>query len=190
MQAILPRYKQTVQPVEIGVPWFWAGLYFFFNTWLLPLGLLYTTILTPLLLIYLHKHKALRYVVPFFLLTLPFAVVQLYYGVAVIAYFISWSLLFSVYVFALALYRFVRDNRISTLFRWVLTFNFILLLIALLLRFSIPATTQWFWYQNKITTGAAESIRYKALTYEASYYALLLAPVFFVLPVAVTVDAC
>jgi len=38
-----------------------AVLYFFFNSFMLPQGLLYTTILTPLFLIWLLKYPSLNY---------------------------------------------------------------------------------------------------------------------------------
>ena len=175
---MITTYKPLNYAGSTAAQWFWVGLYFFLNTWLLPLGLLYTTVLTPVLLIYLHQHASLRYCVPFFLVTLPLACGHWLQGFDAGAYFVSWSLLFTAYVFALALYRFVQTHAVAALFKGVLTVNFILLLMAVLLLFVVPASVEVFWYQNKITTGAAESIRYKALTYEASYYALLFAPVF------------
>lgn len=172
--AIASQKKSVVSPWV----WFWALLYFFLNTWLLPLGLLYTTLLTPVFIVYLHQHRALQHCIPFLVFSIPFALVHAAKGVDVTVYFISWSLLFSVYVFACALWQFLKHNNLGVVFRWMLTANFFLLLAALLLRFALPDTLDVFWYQNKITTGAAESIRYKGFTYEASYYALLFAPVF------------
>jgi len=93
-----------------------AFLYFFFNGVFLPHGLLYTSILTPLLLIWLYKFPSFRYVYLFFVLFIPFAFIQIRNGVDMAYYIKSGLLLFSVYVFTLAFYQFLPSVKPSASF--------------------------------------------------------------------------
>src|ERR1700753_3417490 len=80
-------------------------LYFFFNGLLLPLGLLYTTLLTPFFLYWLFKYPAFRYLYLFFLFYLVFALVLILAGVETASYVRSSILLFSVFVFTLTVHQ-------------------------------------------------------------------------------------
>src|SRR5690349_15163571 len=84
-----------------------AIVYFFFNGFLLPGGLLYTTILTPLLLAWLYKFPTFKHIRLFFLFTLPFAIIHFINGINIQFYLISYTLLFSVFVFGLSFYQFL-----------------------------------------------------------------------------------
>src|ERR1700732_4312001 len=85
-----------------------ALLYFFFNGFLLPLGLLYTTILSPFFLIWLYKYPSFGYIKAFFIFTIPFAIIHFLWGVDAAYYFRSFLLLFSVFIFGLAFYQFLK----------------------------------------------------------------------------------
>src|SRR5215203_52743 len=77
-----------------------AIIYFFFNSFLLPPGLLYTTILSPLLLLWLYQQNHLRHLWIYFLITIPFAIIHFTNGVNLNFYLISYTLLFSAVVFS------------------------------------------------------------------------------------------
>jgi hypothetical protein len=154
-----------------------AILVFFFNGFLLPLGLLYTTLLTPVFLIWLYRYPSFSYLWIFFLVTVPFVFIHLINGVDIVAYIKSYLLLFSVFVFGLAFYQFLRVcHSPDYLFNKLVLINFFLVLLAILLYF-IPGAKELVWYRNEITTGVEKIYRLKLFTYEASYYSFLLAPI-------------
>jgi len=96
-----------------------AFLYFFFNGFLLPLGVLYTTLLTPLFIIWLYKFHYLKYTWPFFFILAPFTIAHFIFGVDVTYYAKSTLLLFSVYVFALTSYVFFQQQPLLSLYSLV-----------------------------------------------------------------------
>ena len=153
-----------------------AVLYFFFNSFLLPLGLLYTTLLTPVLLIWLYRFPIFQYVWIFFLVSLPFVLVHFWKGVDLMVYIKSYLLLFTVFVFGLAFYQFLHTIKdLGALFRDLVLANSFLVLLAIVV-FFIEPLKGILWYKNALTTGVSELYRLKLFTYEASYYSLLLAP--------------
>src|SRR6187551_2891366 len=85
-----------------------AILYFFFNGFLLPHGLLYTTILTPLLLLWLYQHRTFPKLWLFFVFIIPFAVIHFLNGVDAYYYAVSAILFFTVFVFTICFYQFLK----------------------------------------------------------------------------------
>src|SRR6267154_6088912 len=85
-----------------------AILYFFFNGLLLPLGLLYTTLLTPVFLYWLYKQHSIRWVGAFFIILAPFLLVHFANGVNTAYYIKSTILLFTVFVFCISFYQFLK----------------------------------------------------------------------------------
>jgi hypothetical protein len=153
-----------------------AVIYFFFNGFLLPLGLTYTTLLTPVFLIWLYRYPSFNYLWLFFLVSIPFAVVHFINGVSILAYLKSYFLWFAVYVFSLSFYQFIRNcNSLPGLFKDLTIINFFLVLFALV-GFFIPVIREAVWYNNAITNGVKNLYRLKMFTYEASYYSFLMAP--------------
>ena len=156
-----------------------AILYFFFNGFLLPLGLLYTTILSPLLLIWLSKYPSFRYLKFFFLFTLPFAIIHLINGVNIEYYLRSYLLLFSVYVFALCFYQFLKIcHTLKLIYRNLVFINFIFTIFALAALFT-PWLRERLWSGSNISNGIEGVYRLKLFTYEPSYYSTLLVPLAF-----------
>jgi hypothetical protein len=154
-----------------------AILYFFFNSFLLPHGLLYTAILTPLFILWLLKYSSVFYLVIFFLLTLPFVYVHISNGVHLPYYIKSYLLLFTVYVFCVAFYQFAKVcTSIRSLFRQLLLINVFFLFIALVALF-IPALVDRFWYVTQVTSRTVDLPRLKMLSYEPSYYSILFVPI-------------
>lgn len=150
-------------------------LYFFFNGVLLPFGLLYTTLLTPVFLLWLFKFPIFRKLIWFFILLLPFLIVQLYNGVDTLSYIRSTTLLFTVYVFSLTCYQFFTNcESIRRIYRDITVFNAGMVILALF-ALAIPFARKIFWYANEITPGV-HTLRLRLLTYEPSYYSTLLMP--------------
>jgi hypothetical protein len=154
-----------------------AVLYFFFNGFLLPLGLLYTTILTPLFLLWLFKYDALKQLSYFFIITIPFAIFHFINGVEPKYYLTSYILLFSVYVFGLSFYQFLKiSTTLRSMYRNLLLINvgfFVLALIGLF----IPALKEIFWFDSQLSNNIGGINRLRLFTYEPSYYSTLLVPI-------------
>jgi hypothetical protein len=154
-----------------------AVLYFFFNGFLLPLGLLYTTLLTPLFLLWLYRYPSINLLWFFPLITVPFALVHFLNGVNTLAYIKSYLLFFSVFVFCAAFHRFLKEcTSLRQIFRSLIIINIFFVLIALI-ALIFPSFRDRFWYNNAITSGVSSIHRLKLLTYEPSYYSTLLVPV-------------
>ncbi|HUB62365.1 MAG TPA: hypothetical protein VL978_16740 [Puia sp.] len=152
-----------------------ALLYFFFNGLLLPLGLLYTTLLTPFFLLWLYRFPSFRNIYVFFLFFIPFLIAHLIIGVRLLPYFRSSVLLFSVFVFALAVYQFLDScTSLRVIFRNILIFNGVMVIFAVLV-IPVHSLRDLLWYSNQITPGV-HTLRLRLLTYEPSYYATLLVP--------------
>jgi hypothetical protein len=156
-----------------------ALLYFFFNSVFLPLGLLYTTILTPFFIFWLYRENKLQYGWVFFLITIPFACIHYLQGIIFYYYLKSWLLLFTVFIFILTTIRFLQVTQsLRMIFRRLLQINFILVLIACLL-FFIPPARFLMWSVYDISTGLTKFPRLRLFTYEPSYYSTLLIPLAF-----------
>jgi hypothetical protein len=154
-----------------------ALLYFFLNSFLLPSGLLYTAILTPLLLLWLYQYKTFKKIWLFFAFLIPFACIHFINGVEARYYSISSALLFTVFIFALCFYQFLKVCiTLRSIFRKILIINFILVLIACVV-FFIPSFRDIFWITSSVSSGLEKLPRLKMLTYEPSYYSILFVPI-------------
>jgi hypothetical protein len=154
-----------------------AILYFFFNSFLLPSGLLYTALLAPFFLAWLYKKPAFNYIWYFFIVTVPFSLVHLLHGIEPFTYLKSYLLFFTTYVFCIAFYQFLKDSHtLANIFKSLVIINLFFMAMALIALF-IPALKGWFWWENALTAGVEKIARLKLLTYEASYYSLLLVPI-------------
>ncbi|HEX3768658.1 MAG TPA: hypothetical protein VHT72_09790, partial [Puia sp.] len=147
-----------------------AILYFFLNSVFLPLGLLYTTILAPLFLLWLYKQNRIKNGWIFFFLTIPFVFIHYHQGIDSYYYFKSYVLLFTVFVFILTVIRFLQiTTSLRKIFRQLLTINFFLVCIACIL-FFIPALRGLMWSVYDVSTGLTKFPRLSMFTYEPSYY--------------------
>ncbi|HEY5772582.1 MAG TPA: hypothetical protein VIS75_08135, partial [Chitinophagaceae bacterium] len=121
-----------------------AILYFFFNSFLLPHGLLYTTILTPLLLLWLYQYRTFHKLWLFFVFLIPFAVIHFLNGVDVYYYVVSVILFFTVFVFIFCFYQFLKVClTLRTIFRKIIVINFVLVIIGCF-AFFIPELKHFF----------------------------------------------
>jgi hypothetical protein len=156
-----------------------AILYFFLNSVFLPLGLLYTTSLTPFFLIWLYKENKFEYGWVFFVLTIPFIFIHYRQGIDVYYYFKSYVLLFTVFVFILTMIRFLQvTTSLRSIFRYLLNINFFLVCIACFI-FFIPGVRGLMWSVYDVSTGLTKFPRLSLFTYEPSYYSTLLVPLAF-----------
>jgi hypothetical protein len=154
-----------------------AILYFFLNGFLLPLGLLYTTLLTPFLLIWVARYRHIRPMLFYFLLLAPFVVAHGSLGVDWTYYGYSLALSFSVFVFGLAFYQYVVFcGSLREIFQSILLINAFMTVIALI-ALPVPGLREFFWYNKAFSRGIEGIERLKMLTYEPSYYSFLLAPI-------------
>jgi hypothetical protein len=153
-----------------------ALLYFFFNNFLLPQGLLYTAILSPLLVVWLLRFRNLNYIGVFFLTLVPFSIVHFINGVNPTFYLKSFLLLFTVYIFCFAFHYFLSVcNTLREIYRKLLIANFLFCIVALFALF-IPFLKNTFWTGSTISAGIEGINRLQMLTYEPSYYSTLLVP--------------
>jgi hypothetical protein len=155
-----------------------ALLYIFFNGVFLPLGMLYTTLLAPVFLVWLIGYPTIRYLGYFFLLTIPLAVIHLINGIVDYPFYIKSYLSFlSVFVFCLAFYQYLENcHTLRSIFRAVLVFNAVMVVVSLVILF-IPSLRRIFWMDNSMSLGNITVLRLRMLTYEPSYYSTLLAPI-------------
>ena len=154
-------------------------VYFFFNGFLLPEGLLYTTLLTPVMLYFLYKNKNISPSPAWILLLLIPVPFQLFIGVDMQSYFVSSMLVLSAAIFLYSVAVVLRKYGpgIPDLFKSVLVVNTLFTGIALLI-FPFTPIRDWLWYSVPVSAGVETIPRLKLFTYEASYYALIMAPVF------------
>lgn len=154
-------------------------IYFFINSLGLPFGLTYTTLLSPFFYWWICITRKQEVLLPFLALLAPFVIIHItVVGVDVKSYVASVVNLVAVYIFCQAFYTFLKKcEDPQGIFKKLLIFNFILVLIAIPLYFTPYHTL--LWIQQNLTDGINDFKRLKLFTYEASYYATLYVPLFF-----------
>lgn len=153
-------------------------IYLFFNSFLLPEGLLYTTLLTPFFFIHLLKHKGIQVYFAFFVISCIMAAIQLPTVDYFKEYVKSFILLQTVAIFTINAYYVIKEvGNLAATFKVMGSINMVLLGISILFLF-IPVLRPWLWYQMSMSEGLPVIPRLKMLTYEASYYSLIIAPLF------------
>jgi hypothetical protein len=153
-----------------------AYLYFFFNNAGLPSGLLYTNLLSPFFYIWLvyKKKQPILWLFLFFLI--PFDFIHVMLGVEWKSFLVSNALFLSTYIFAYSFHYFIQNYAdIGSLFRKILLANFSFTIIACLVYFTPYKET--LWYLNKFTESVEGFYRLSLLTFEASYYSFIFAPI-------------
>lgn len=153
-------------------------IYLFFNSFLLPDGLLYTTLLTPFFFINLLKGKGMMVYLGFLLFTVVMAILQYPSVEHFKDYIQSFLLLQCTAIFVINAFFVIKDwYRPEETFKITGTVNMALLMISMLALF-LPFLRHYFWYEMSISEGLPVIPRLKMLTYEASYYSLIIIPVF------------
>ena len=154
-------------------------IYFFFNSFLLPQGLLYTTILTPVMAYFLFKEKKLRKVYIWaiaLIIPIPF---QLLSGVELQSFMVSNIMVITALVFLITAYYFIKKYKylIDIVFRKILIINTFFVVLAIII-LPFASIRDLLWYDVALTKGLELIPRLKLFTYEASYYSLIMMPVF------------
>ena len=187
MQLALTHTSLAAQPVQkirktkfmyfLGV----ACLFFFFNSFLLPDGLLYTILLTPVFMLWMLTQKAplLRYCSVFVLCWAPIAIIHYALGVSMADYLKSSALYFTVFLFACTVYTYFKNYAFTyqPIMERILKLNFVFVLMAI--AWMAAGETQPLWNVADISEGVSQFPRLKMFTYEPSYYSLLLVPSLF-----------
>ena len=169
----LPRPSTPFSPEILLV----IGL-FFFNIFLLPAGLLYTTLLSPLFAVLLLKQRIWRPFLVYLVLSLIFASQHFRIGADTGAYLKSYILFTSAFVFSLWMFHFLRErkDRLAIYFQQITLYNTFFVLLALL-GLLLPWLRELLWYDVPIHPAIPAFPRLRLLMYEPSFYSLLLAPV-------------
>ena len=156
-----------------------AFLYFFLNSVGLPFGLTYTAILAPFFYWWVLKTRKSEILLPFLFLIFPFVFIHVnFIGVNTGSYIVSLFNLAAVYIFCQAFYTFLKIcHDPEVIFKKILVINFILCLVAI--PFYFTPYSNLFWIKQPLTEGIDDFERLRLFTYEASYYATLLVPLFF-----------
>jgi hypothetical protein len=155
-----------------------AFVYFFINSLGLPFGLTWTTLLAPLLYIWVVTVRRQEVLWPFLLALLPLAIIHWSLGVDTKSYWVSELNMALVYVFCQAVYTFLlKCDKPEPVLKQLLVINFICCLVAIPLFFT--PYDHILWAKQFLTTGVYDFRRLSLLTYEPSYYALLFTPLFF-----------
>lgn len=154
-------------------------IYFFFNGFLLPEGLLFTTILTPVMLYFLYKYRETAPSPAWIILIIVPLLFQWLHGVDTRTFLVSCVLMFSAVIFLFTASVLLRnyERLIHDLFKTILVINAILVGLALLI-LPFAAFRDWLWYTVPLSAGIDAWPRLKLFTYEPSYYALIMMPVF------------
>lgn len=153
-------------------------LYLFFNSFLLPEGLLYTTLLTPFFFIHLLQRRGIWVYLGFLCLSLILAAVQ-YPDVQYFRDYVkSFVLIQCVAIFAINTYYVIRETPdMQALFKVLASVNMVLLGFSLCCLF-IPVLRPLTWFEISMSEGLPVIPRLKMFTYEASYYSLIMVPLF------------
>ncbi len=153
--------------------------FYFFNTFLLPAGLLYTTLLTPLFLWFTLQRGAFRFWTVYLMLSGAVAWYHAGTGADMQVYARSYLLLTSVVVFTLWAYFFLLENSdlLGRFFREAALYNTIFTAFALVI-IALPGLRSWLWSFVPIHPAVPAIPRLKLLVYEPSFYSFQLAPIF------------
>lgn len=189
MRTLRPSNSQSLQPEEINNSFkivqsitkkyfveTVALVYFFFNSVLLPEGLTFTFLLTPIFYLLLKAKGQKNISFPFVLSFIVAFIVHLIIGVDVVYYLRSWLLIFGTYIFVRAAATWLTQNHPGRIFSLLTTFNIFMVFIALIL--VVTPFKELMWNTLRITRGVSNFPRLALLTYEASYYSTLLTPLF------------
>jgi len=175
---LMVAHRKPLYSSRVNVYLPFAVLYFFFNSFGLPLGLTYTALLGPFFYAWILVKRKTDVLMSFAVIMAPFIIVQYAItGVDTASYLVSLINLAMIYLFGQAVYTFLRvANDPERIFTRLLYINFAFCLLAIAVYF-----TPWypvFWIRQNITAGVDQFLRLKLFTYEASYYALVFVPLF------------
>ncbi|MFY8109782.1 MAG: hypothetical protein ACOVO9_12345 [Bacteroidia bacterium] len=153
-----------------------AYLFFFFNNTGLPGGLLFSNLMSPFLYVWLIYKKKQPVLWPLLFFLLPFDLIHIILGIEWKSFLTSNLLFLSTYIFAYSFYYFLQSQEnIGHIFKRILVANFGFAIFACFVYFTPYKET--LWYMNKFTQNVEGFYRLSLLTFEASYYSFLFAPI-------------
>jgi hypothetical protein len=153
-----------------------AAWYFFLNSFGLPNGLFYSTLLSPFLFLWLYLRGRRLLTARFLLILSPFMLAHIVSGIASPVFylrslFLMWTVYITVYAFSWAL---LNSREIDRLFDELIVLNFCAALFALV-ALATPLKLL-LWDNNSNDPNAAHTLRLRLLTTEPSVYAELMLP--------------
>lgn len=171
---------KTTQPVYTFI----AIIIIFFNSLLLPQGLLYTTLLTPFFIYWLLKEGQVKRIscwMLFLLLPVPFHLAK---SIEIKSYLVSTINVFTLLIFTFTVVHALK--KLGPSLRNIFTTSVIINCLLIGLAFfalMIPSLKEIIWNQLPISPGVEPFPRLQMFAYEPSHYALLFSPIaiFFIL---------
>lgn len=159
---------------------FWLfSFYFFLNPLGLPLGLLYTTLLSPLAFFYRLTRRKVYFLLAFGVAAFVFCGFQLLLLPNIDYYFYFRSLLWY-FLIALAVFLAARllpaIHAPQRLFSQIIVANFLLTCLGIAFLFTPYA--DFFWVSKVITAGTQAATRFKMFSSEPAHYSVLIVPLF------------
>lgn len=165
-------------PFFVRKPLLIAIVYFFFNSVALPVGLFYTTILSPLFFVWLYRRGQKWLPIIFLGCLSPFIIAHMLNGIESPFYYarsslLLWTVCIIVCTFYLAL---VNCPNLERLFEQLIVLNFAAMLIAVFFLFTNFREVFWNDYSDSFEEGSNQILRLKLLTSEPSEYGGLMTP--------------
>jgi hypothetical protein len=150
---------------------------FFFNTFLLPQGVSFTLLLTPVVIYLLQKDNRLYLLKYVLALAVIYGAIHVWLGVDLFYYTISLVMLVCISLFCLAIWPRLNDQTVDYgyLFKRLLLLNFFFTMLSIPFLL-VPELKELLWYNRPMTDNMKVIPRLKLFTYEASHYSYLLAP--------------
>jgi hypothetical protein len=170
--------RASHRPLSVRKPLLIGVIYFFFNGVGLPVGLFYTTILSPLFFVWLYR-RGKKWLPLIFLACLsPFVIAHTLNGIESPFYYarstlLLWTVCIIVCTFYLAL---VHCPNLERLFEQLIVLNFAAMLIAVLFLYTNFRDIFWNDYSDSFEEGSNQVLRLKLLTSEPSEYGGLMVP--------------
>jgi len=154
-------------------------LYFFLNNVLLPHGLLYTALLSPVFIYWIYKQDGLKSMIKWMVLIIIPIPFHIYSGFDSYTYLRSTALLITAWIFLFTTMHTVRvlKEDMDTVLKKILYINSLILIIALVI-LPFESLRSFLWNSVPISPNIPPFPRLDMLAYEPSHYALLLTPVF------------
>ncbi len=113
---------------------------------------------------------------PFFIIVIPFDIIHVFLGIEWKSFLVSNALLLSTYIFVSCFHYFIHHyQHLGEIYKRLLIANFGFTLIAGVVYFT--PYRELLWYMNKFTESVEGFHRLALLTFEASYYSFLFAPI-------------
>jgi hypothetical protein len=180
MSATIPQSASTTHAAPIVVSFHkylpLAVVYLLFNNFLLPFGLLYTTILTPIFYFWLLRKCARHIILKFVVVSAPFVVAHLLLGIQLPGQYLrSYALLLLTYITVYAFYMGLsRTKPLNSLVETLIVLNAVFAGIAVVAKHTPLGPL--LWIRTVLSNEDPATLRLALLSYEPSAYAVLLVP--------------